>query len=299
MLFQAKNSINQWVTRFDGIEITIKREDLLHPHVSGNKFRKLNHNLTLAKQKGAEVLLTFGGPYSNHLSATAAAGKIMGFKTVGYVRGEKERSENPTLKFCRAQGMELFPISRTEYRQKHTSQYLEELREKWGSFYHLPEGGTNALAIKGCSEILTEEDKEFDVICSSVGTGGTLAGIIESTNVNQKVLGFAALKHLGLQEEIKKYTQRDNWELNHDFTHGGYAKISKQLIDFINTFNKNFKIPLDPVYTGKMLFGIFELIKNKQWKWGNNILVIHTGGLQGIAGMNQQLIKKGWLEITQ
>ena len=137
------------------------------------------------------------------------------------------------------------------------------------------------------------------MICSSVGTGGTLAGIIESTNVNQKVLGFAALKHLGLHEEIKKYTQRDNWELNHDFTHGGYAKISKQLIDFINTFNKNFKIPLDPVYTGKMLFGIFELIKNKQWKWGNNILVIHTGGLQGIAGMNQQLIKKGWPEITQ
>ena len=299
MLFQTKNSINQRVTRFGGIEITIKREDLLHPHVSGNKFRKLNHNLTLAKQKGAEVLLTFGGPYSNHLSATAAAGKIMGFKTVGYVRGEKERSENPTLKFCRAQGMELFTISRTEYRQKHTSQYLEELREIWGSFYHLPEGGTNALAIKGCSEILTEEDKEFDVICSSVGTGGTLAGIIESTNVNQKVLGFAVLKHLGLEEEIKKYTQRDNWELNHDFTHGGYAKISKQLIDFINTFNKNFKIPLDPVYTGKMLFGIFELIKNKQWKWGNNILVIHTGGLQGIAGMNQKLIKKGWPEITQ
>ena len=297
-LFQNQNSVNQFLTSTDGFEITLKREDQLHPYISGNKFRKLKYNLLQAQETGHNTLLTFGGPFSNHLIATAAAGKIMGFKTIGVVRGEEERKLNPSLQFCQDQGMTLYPISRADYRQKHLPELMTHLNNKFGAFYLLPEGGTNPLAVKGCKEILTEDDIRFDVIACSVGTGGTLAGLIESALPHQKILGFSALRNQKLEEEIKKWTHKQNWSLNCYYTFGGYAKVSHDLIDFINTFNKNFKTPLDPVYTGKLLFGIFDLIKNKQWAGGKKILVIHTGGLQGIEGMNQKLSKKKWPIIT-
>ena len=297
-LFENQNSVNQFLTSTDGFEITLKREDHLHPYVSGNKFRKLKYNLLLAQEAGHNTLLTFGGPFSNHLTATAAGGKIMGFKTIGVVRGEEERKLNPSLQFCQDQGMTLYPISRADYRQKHLPKLMTHLKNKFGAFYLLPEGGTNPMAVKGCKEILTEDDIRFDVIACSVGTGGTLAGLIESALPHQKILGFSALRNLKLEEEIKKWTHKQNWSLNCDYTFGGYARVSHDLIDFINTFNKNFKTPLDPVYTGKLLFGIFDLIKSKQWAGGKKILVIHTGGLQGIKGMNQKLSKKKWPIIT-
>tara|TARA_B100001057_G_scaffold29739_1_gene27109 strand:- start:9331 stop:10233 length:903 start_codon:yes stop_codon:yes gene_type:complete len=297
-LFQNQNSVNQFLTSTDGFEITLKREDKLHPYVSGNKFRKLKYNLLQAQEAGHNTLLTFGGPFSNHLTATAAAGKIMEFKTIGVVRGEEERKLNPSLQFCQDQGMTLYPISRADYRQKHLPELMTHLKNKFGAFYLLPEGGTNPLAVKGCKEILTEDDICFDMIACSVGTGGTLAGLIESALPHQKILGFSALRNQKLEEEIKKWTHKQNWSLNCDYTFGGYAKVSHDLIDFINTFNKNFKTLLDPVYTGKLLFGIFDLINNKQWAGGKKILVIHTGGLQGIEGMNQKLSKKKWPIIT-
>ena len=237
--------------------------------------------------------MTFGGPFSNHLAATAAAGMIKGFKTIGVIRGD-EKYQNPTLQFCQDQGMTLFPVSRSTYREKHNSYFRKILRQKFGKFYLIPEGGTNSFAVRGCSEILTTADKDFDVICCSVGTGGTLAGLIQSAQLNQKVLGFAALCHRGLEHDIERFTEKKNWEINHNYIFGGYAKLTLPLIEFINHFNKKFKTPLDPIYTGKLLFGIFDLIKQKQWSWGNRILVIHTGGLQGIAGMNQILSKKEW-----
>ena len=292
-LFQNQKVVNQKLPDLDGIQITIKREDLLHTTVSGNKFRKLKYNFEQASREGYNTLLTFGGPFSNHLAATAAAGRIQGFKTIGVVRGD-EKYQNPTLRFCQNQGMTLFPISRKTYREKNNFHFRELLIQKFGEFYLLPEGGTNSMAVRGCSEILTAADKDFDVICCSVGTGGTISGLIESAQLNQKVLGFAALRHKGLEQAIQQFTEKKNWEVNHNYVFGGYAKLSLPLIEFINHFNKNFKTPLDPIYTGKLLFGIFDLIKQKQWNWGKRILVIHTGGLQGIAGMNQILSKKEW-----
>lgn len=296
-LFQNQNSVNQFLTSMDGFEITIKREDQLHPTVSGNKFRKLKYNLEQAQQTGHGKLLTFGGPFSNHLAASAAGGKIVGIKTIGVVRGEEERSLNPTLQFCQDQGMTLFPISREEYRQKYHPEWITRLKNKFGPFYLLPEGGANELGVKGCMEILNQDDALFDVIACSVGTGGTFAGLIESALPHQQLVGFSALRNQNLRGDIAKWTTRQNWSLNHHYTFGGYAKVSPILIDFINTFNKNFKTPLDPVYTGKLLFGIFDLIKNKQWTWKKKILIIHTGGLQGIEGMNEKLFQKKWPKI--
>jgi 1-aminocyclopropane-1-carboxylate deaminase len=296
-LFESQNSVNQFLTSINGCEITLKREDLLHPTVSGNKFRKLKYNLQQAQAEGHDTLLTFGGPFSNHLAATAAAARIIGFKSIGVVRGEEDRPPNPTLQFCKDQGMTLFPISRLDYRLKNQAQFMDQLHYQFGDFYLIPEGGTNPKAVKGCKEILTKNDASFDVIACSVGTGGTLAGLIESALPHQRVVGFSALRNRNLKMEIEKWTTKQNWSLNHDYTFGGYAKVSPELIDFINTFNKNFKTLLDPVYTAKLLFGIFELIKNKQWVGGKNILAIHTGGRQGIAGMNQKLSQKKWPEI--
>jgi 1-aminocyclopropane-1-carboxylate deaminase len=293
-LFKSKNSVNKFLTSIDGFEITLKREDLLHPMVSGNKFRKLKYNLLEAKAAGYQTLLTFGGPFSNHLAATAAAARISGLKSIGVVRGEETRNLNPTLQFCQDQRMSLYPISRMDYQFKNQAEFIDQLHNQFGDFYLIPEGGSNALAVKGCKEILTEEDDHFDVIASSVGTGGTLAGLIESTLPHQKVIGFSALRNHNIATEISKWTSKLNWNLNYDYTFGGYAKVSPPLIEFINTFNKNFKTPLDPVYTGKLLFGIFDLIKNNQCIGGKKILVIHTGGLQGILGMNQKLSKKEW-----
>ena len=187
------------------IELVIKREDKIHPHISGNKYRKLKYNLIAAKEQNFDTLLTFGGAYSNHIVATAAAGKESGFKTIGIIRGEElvhKISENPTLTFAQECGMQFKFVSRNDYRKKIEPHFLAELENEFGNFYVLPEGGTNELAIKGCEEILTEKDNSFDYVCAPVGTGGTISGLINSTKEHQKVLGFPALKGDFLQEEI-------------------------------------------------------------------------------------------------
>ena len=157
----------------------------------------------------------------------------------------------------------------------------------------MPEGGTNELAIKGCEEILTNQDKIFNFVCVPVGTGGTISGLINSANENQKILGFPALKGDFLRKEISLFTRKDQWSLINDYHFGGYGKINSELITFINQFKQETKIPLDPVYTGKMIFGIVDLIRKGYFKNGSKILAIHTGGLQGISGMNMKLQQKG------
>ena len=279
----------------NSISVQIKREDLIHPFVSGNKFRKLKYNLLQAKEENQETLLTFGGAFSNHIAAVAFAGKEKGFKTIGIIRGDELGSkiaENPTLSFAQNCGMQLEFISREEYRLKSESSFLENLKAKFGSFYHIPEGGTNALAIKGCQEILTEDDAEFDYICCSIGTGGTISGIINSVLPHQKVLGFPALKGDFLKEEIHNFTQNENWELITEYHFGGYGKVNEALIGFINQFYTENQIPLDPIYTGKMVFGVIDLIKKNYFPAKSKILLIHTGGIQGIQGMNIKLKSK-------
>jgi 1-aminocyclopropane-1-carboxylate deaminase len=277
------------------MKIYIKREDLLHPYVSGNKFRKLKYNLLEAKKQGYSTILTFGGAFSNHISAVSYAAQEFGFQSIGVIRGEElhdKISENATLSFAQANGMQFEFVSRDDYRQKDSKNYIEKLRQQFGDFYLVPEGGTNKLAVKGCEEILTEEDDFFDYICCAVGTGGTISGIINSSKTHQKVLGFPALKGDFLDSEIKKFTQKENWELITDYHFGGYAKINETLISFINKFRDKTHIPLDPVYTGKMCYGVFDLIRKGYFEKDANILLIHTGGLQGIAGMNEKLKKQ-------
>ena len=281
--------------REKGIQLYLKREDTIHPFISGNKYRKLKYNLLEAKKQGKDTLLTFGGAFSNHIAATAYAGREQGLQTIGVIRGEElvhKWQSNPTLKLAHEHGMRFHFVSRSDYRLKNEPSFLQNLKERFGEVYLLPEGGTNALAVKGCSEILTEEDATFDYICSAAGTGGTAAGLIHASLPHQTVLAFPALKGNFLLDEIRTFVQHERWQLVTDYHFGGYAKVDQQLIAFINLFKHETGIPLDPIYTGKMLFGIFDLVKRDVFAPGTQILAIHTGGLQGIEGMNRILKKK-------
>lgn len=279
-----------------GVEIAMLREDLIHPQVSGNKFRKLKYNLMEAKKQDFGTLLTFGGAYSNHIAATAAAGRLMNFKTIGVIRGEElvnKIEENPTLSFAKQCGMQFLFVSRSDYRTKNVEIFLEMLRSKYGVFYLIPEGGTNDLAVKGCEEILYDACEAFDVIAVPVGTGGTVAGVVNSSLSHQKVLGFPALKGGFLYEDIRKFADasKTNWRLETDYHFGGYAGFDESLITFINSFKLQTNIALDPIYTGKMMCGLTDMVQQNKIERGARVLAVHTGGLQGIAGFNQRLIK--------
>ncbi|MGB5417731.1 1-aminocyclopropane-1-carboxylate deaminase/D-cysteine desulfhydrase [Algibacter sp.] len=297
MKFEFENTENQQVNlpKNKGVELFIKREDKLHAFVSGNKYRKLKYNLLQAEKASYKTLLTFGGAFSNHIAAVASAGSIIGFNTIGVIRGDELQNKiknNPTLNFAKENGMQFKFVSRETYRNKTSETFLKSLEDEFGEFYMIPEGGTNTLAVKGCEEILTEADEEFDYICCAVGTGGTISGLINCSKPSQQVLGFPALKGDFLKEDISKFATQTNWKLITDYHFGGYAKINEELVAFINRFKADLNVPLDPVYTGKMLFGIMDLIEKDFFPKGSKILAIHTGGLQGIQGMNAVLKKK-------
>lgn len=254
-----------------------------------------------AAKNGATTLLTFGGAYSNHIAAVAAAGKMYGMKTIGVIRGEELADvpkRNDTLSFAERNGMKLHFVSREEYRRKEDADYLQELKDIFGKIYILPEGGTSRLAVKGCEAMLSEATAIYDYICVSVGTGGTISGLINASEAHQTVLGFSALKGTFQKEILQKYTAKANYNLIDDYCFGGYAKIDSELIRFINTFKKETSIPLDPIYTGKMMFGVFDLLKKGYFRENSRILAVHTGGLQGIAGMNELLKKKNLPQIS-
>lgn len=295
-------SYNQQITiNHPNITLFIKREDLLHPEMSGNKIRKLKYNLIQAKKENKNTLLTFGGAFSNHILAVAAAGKERGFKTIGIIRGEELREkieQNQTLQKVQKFGMFLEFVTRQEYRVKNNPEFIMELGTKFGDFYLIPEGGTNELAVKGCEEILTPEDEKFNFICCAVGTGGTISGIVNCSKDGQQVLGFPALKGDFLREDIRSFVSKANWELINAYHFGGYGKVTEELIQFINEFYRIYKMALDPVYTGKMMFGVMDLIKKNHFPKNSKVLIIHTGGLQGISGMNNLLKQKKQLEIN-
>ena len=290
----VRQAIELPVFKRHGVTLTLKREDLLFPLLSGNKFRKLKYNLEFARKEGFQTLLTFGGAFSNHLHATAAAGKHYGFRTIGLVRGEElaERPLNPTLAAARENGMQLEFVSRETYGRKAEQPFLESLQERFGPVFILPEGGTNERAVQGCAEILGEADREFSHICCPVGTGGTLAGLARSAQKDQQVLGYPALRGEGLEAELRSWIPGAHWRLVGAYHFGGYAKVNRELVNFINGFRKATGVALDPVYTGKMMYGILEGIRRQDFPEGSRILAIHTGGLQGIAGMNMRLKKK-------
>ena len=277
------------------MEVIVKRLDLLHPEVQGNKFYKLHYNLEAAKKLGLSQILTFGGAYSNHIHATALAASANGLKAIGVIRGELVTPLNPTLEDAKNQGMELYAMSREDYRQKDSSSILEKLKDKFGEFYLIPEGGTNAMAIKGTQEILEDKDLTMDFVTCPIGTGGTFAGLLASARPEQKLIGFSALKGNFINSEVDqlllKYGIQPKcaFDIETAYHFGGYAKHKPGLISFIKEIKTKANLPLEPVYTGKMVFGLFDMIQKDYFPKGSKILVLHTGGLQGIRGFEQRL----------
>ena len=277
------------------ISLFIKREDLNHPFISGNKWHKLKYNLQEAQKQGKNTLLTFGGAYSNHIYAVAAAGKIFNFKTIGIIRGEEHLPLNPTISFASNSGMQIYYLDRSSYREKNSAEIINQLKNNFGDFYLLPEGGTNELAVKGCSDIIDKIEVDFEYICCPCGTGGTLAGLISGLNGKKFALGFAVLKGASfLKENVTALIQSQNeniyhnWDINLDYHFGGYAKVDERLLDFVHKFNARTNIPIEPIYTGKMLYGIYDLVTKGFFSEGNRIIAIHTGGLQGLKGLAER-----------
>ena len=271
-----------------GVRLMLKRLDLVHPLISGNKWYKLKYNLLAARQQGFETLLSFGGAYSNHIHALAAAGHEYGFKTIGVIRGEAHAPLNPTLQFAVDHGMHLFYLNRMDYRDKTSSELINKLKAEFGDFYLIPEGGSNPLAVKGCVEIIADIDEAFDVIACACGTGGTLAGLIAGLAGKHQALGIAVLKGADfLNDEVTSLLQSavgrmyKNWHINLDYHVGGYAKTNAELLSFIHQFETKHAIPLEQVYTGKLLYGLFDMIAKGEFERGTQMIALHTGGLQG------------------
>lgn len=286
------------------IEVTVLRDDLNHPVIQGNKFWKLKYNISNAKKKGNTTLLTFGGAYSNHILAVAQAGKEFGFKTIGIIRGEETLPLNYTLRTATDLGMQLQYVDRTTYKIKHTQDFKDYLRNTYGAFYLIPEGGTNYYAVNGCMEII-KDTSEYDYVCCPIGTGGTISGITIANKNQSNIIGFPALKNGEfLKEEVhsqinsvtqdKELTEilMESFSLQTDYHFGGYAKINDELINFVREFNSIHGFKWDLIYNGKMAFGVFDLIKKNHFPKGSKILLVHTGGLQGINGLEERFKRK-------
>ncbi|MBC6610223.1 1-aminocyclopropane-1-carboxylate deaminase/D-cysteine desulfhydrase [Hymenobacter sp. BT507] len=279
------------------IRLLLLRDDLAHPALPGNKWRKLKYNLLEAHRLGHDTLLTFGGAYSNHLAAVAAAGPLHGFQTVGVVRGEPTLPLNPTLAGAQAHGMQLRYLDRATYRRKTEPEVLAELLQEVGPAYVIPEGGSNALALPGCAELVAElaAKTDFDYLCVACGTGGTLAGLLTGLAGTRQAVGVAALKNADfLRADIDALTHADtgatytNWQLHTSYHLGGYAAYSAELMAFIRQFQTRHGVLLDPLYTGKLLYAILDLLEQDYFAPGSTVVAVHTGGLQGWQGFRQR-----------
>ncbi|MGH1396294.1 MAG: 1-aminocyclopropane-1-carboxylate deaminase/D-cysteine desulfhydrase [Trichormus sp.] len=294
--------INSEIFRSAGVEVSVLRLDLMHPWVNGNKWFKLKYNLLAAKAQNYTTILTFGGAYSNHIYATAAAGNFLGFRTIGVIRGEERLPLNPTLSFAVAQGMQLVYVDRETYRQRNTPELYADLRQRFGEVFIIPEGGCNLNGVWGCTEILSDVTAKFDTICVACGTATTLAGLILSLQPKQRSLGFPVLKNGDfLRYDITKLLTQyltsglptpsrnpASWELVCDYHFGGYAKVNYELVSFSHEFTQIHGVPLDYVYTAKMFYGVMDLIRKGRIE-GDRLLLIHTGGLQGNKGITARL----------
>jgi 1-aminocyclopropane-1-carboxylate deaminase len=300
MQFDSKSiplqAIQEPIFEHYGVQLNVLRLDLIHAHISGNKWFKLKYNLLEAKNKGHNTLLTFGGAFSNHIVATAVAGKEYGFNTIGIIRGEEQAVLNPTLQFALDCGMQLHYVSRSLYRDKDAlyAYVKEHFQQK--KYYMIPEGGSNLLGVKGGGEILNHINVPFDVVCCATGTGATFAGLVYSLKLAQKAIGFQVLKAEGyIKNEVVnwlkqpelielKQCENPNWEVNENYHFGGYARVNDTLKAFVENFSNKHQLPLDTIYTGKMMFGIYDLVQQGCFEKGTTIVAIHTGGLQGNKG---------------
>jgi len=264
------------------VELWIKRDDLLHPIISGNKWRKLKYILNHALSVGADTIISMGGAYSNHLHALAYVGKLLNLKTIGLIRGEPILT--PSLQDMREWSMELRFVSRSDYRLLRQYKQWTDLPDLKAQQYWLPEGGAHTLALQGVAELVHEIDMSYDTLCVACGTGTTLAGLVNTVADNVFVLGFAALKNASfLTADVNALLAqpRTNWHINLDYHFGGFAKTNAELLAFMNDFEARTHIPLEPVYTGKMLYGLYDLIQKQTFQANQRIIAVHTGGLQG------------------
>ena len=288
-IFSPVQQIQDKLFEEKGLEVFIKRDDLIHPIISGNKWRKLKYLLKQAQAENKTHLVTFGGAYSNHLLATAAAASKFGFTSTGFVRGEEVN--NDTLFLCRLHGMNLIFTDRESYRDK------QALFNKYfagdDTAFFIDEGGVSPLGAKGCSELIGELTKRYDHIFCACGTGTTAAGIINGINqhkIGTQFHGVPVLKNgQFLREEIDRFlTNSSEYHLHTDYHFGGYAKTTPELTDFIPQFVSSTGILIDPVYTGKMLYAVYDLAAKNYFKPGSKILAIHTGGIWGLLGMKDK-----------
>ena len=278
----------------DKVQVFIKREDVVHPEISGNKYWKLFYNINTYLEKEVEnpLLITFGGAYSNQIAALAALGRDCGVPTMGIIRGEEVADlwkNNPTLVKAHADGMSFEFVSREDYRNKEA--LTQRFLKKYPEAVVIPEGGSNPLAIKGVQHMLDSRTKEFDYLCTAVGTGGTFAGLASYAEKEQKVLGFKVVNDSETDVRVALWTQNSNREFIDAFGRG-YGKITDELIRFINVFSTQFNVQLEPMYTAKMMMQLFKMIDENYFPEGSKILAFHTGGLQGIDGINKALLKK-------
>ena len=290
----------------NGLELIVRRDDLIDPHQSGNKFYKLFYNLCAANERDVNQLLSFGGAYSNHLYALAAAGHAAGIRTVGVVRGERPTQLSPTLRDAEAWDMQLCFVPRAEYRSDN-DELLNQLRERYGDFLLVPEGGANLNGARGAAvmgwAITQQLGDAFDVVCVPCGTGSTLAGLASALPNDKTAIGFSVLKGDGtLGRDINHLyrcclspsadaTSGGRWRLISGYHTGGYArKLPPRVNDFWRDFEAETGILLDPVYSLKMFWGIACLAAQDYWAPGTRLVVVHTGGLQGRRGFQSQLV---------
>ncbi|MBN4055108.1 pyridoxal-phosphate dependent enzyme [bacterium AH-315-K03] len=282
------------------LPLRVLRLDQIPPMYSGNKYFKLKYTIQQAKNKGFTCLLSFGGAYSNHIHALALAGKQQGLETIGIIRGERTTPLNPTLSDAEQAGMVLHFVSRQEYRLRYNSEYLNQLAAQYKGSFILSEGGSNLSAVRGCMEIVEHihhgVDHNYDVIILPCATAATLAGVIAAAPQGKQVIGVSVLKNVSsLESQVMQYHKalgvKDNkhWHIEHGYHCGGYAKINKELINFVTDFQQRNNIPLEPIYSGKMFYALYQLLNNNTISTNSRVIAIHTGGLQGLRGMKASI----------
>lgn len=278
-----------------GVELFIQRDDLLHEEVSGNKWRKLSNVLMDFDRNKNDGVISFGGPFSNHLAATSEACKLLDIPFVAYVRGYKSSELSVTLQKLLSNNHKIHWCSKEEFKTLRSKNWPNPSVEEYGKYLIIPEGGSGSLALKACADISINWEEKFDYACCAIGTGTTFSGMVNGLPKVTKGLGFVMLKDRNyLDDEVLKMVYKNpNYQLNRDYAFNGFGKVNDELIEFMNEFYINTEIKLDPIYTGKLLFGILDLVKRNYFKRGSKIIAIHTGGLQGINGMNSKRIKKG------
>jgi 1-aminocyclopropane-1-carboxylate deaminase len=274
--------------------VSLLRLDLCDGNAPGNKWFKLQGNITSARRRGITTLVSFGGAWSNHLHAMAATGRALGLQTIGIVRGEEPDNPSPMLVDAKMWGMELVYVSRQEYRMKEESAYIGRLQVRFGPCLVIPEGGANLAGVEGCEAIghlLVEEGCGNSTVVLAVGTGTTLAGIARGLGATSgaNLVGISVLKGAyDLDNRVVGFTGSKcaHWHILHDYHCGGYARVSPALREFILAFQAVHNIPLDPVYTGKALFAVHQLMATGQWRENQPVVMVHTGGLQGRRGFD-------------